>query len=390
MKDRKTGKRNIFFLGLVSFFTDLSTEMVYPLVPLYLAAVFGVTPVFIGFIEGIVESLASLLKVYSGYITDRFQKKKALAFAGYAGGAIYKILLILATSWVGVLIARIIDRTGKGIRTTPRDVLISESADKKSFGKAFGLHKALDMAGASLGIFIVFLLLTSGVTAFRTLFMASIIPAVFGLAMFIFIKEKKNVRQTTSRQNFLKSFRNLDKRLKIYLFVVLIFTLGSSSKIFLLLRAQYVGFGDSSVVLLYLVYTITCSILAFPLGKLSDRIGRKALLVMGYMVFAIVYLGFAVSLGQAFIAVMFILFGAYTAMIIGVQRAFVSEIAPPNIKGTLLGLQATAAGIVLLPANIIAGVLWETLGAAAPFYFGAVMGVVAALVLLVFLKPIKE
>ena len=383
--------RNIIFLGLVSFFTDLSTEMVYPLIPLYLTSAFGATPAIVGIIEGIAESLASLLKVFSGYISDRFQKKKALAFFGYATGLIYKIVLLAAGSWVGVLTARVIDRLGKGIRTSPRDVLVSESADKSAMGKSFGVHKALDMAGAALGILITFFLLRNdGDYAYSKIFMLSIIPAVLGLCMFFFIKEKKTDLPQKTREPFWKNMKKIDNQLKLYLAVVCLFTLGNSSNSFLLLKAKATGFTDRNVILLYFLYNITASILSIPFGKLSDKVGRKKLLVSGYAVFAVCYLGFAFSNGQAQMMVVFILYGAYTAMVAGVERAFVAEIAPGELKGTMLGLHSTVTGIALLPASIIAGMLWNRFGAMMPFVFGSVMALIAATILFFFMGNGRE
>ena len=380
---------NIFFIGLVSFFTDISTEMVYPLIPLYLTGALGATPALVGVIEGIAESLASLLKVYGGYIADRFQKKKALAFAGYATGIVYKLALLLAASWLGVLAARVIDRLGKGLRTAPRDVLVSESADRDSMGKAFGLHKSLDMAGAALGIlFVYFLLSGNAAYDYKNLFWLSIIPAALGLMMFIFIKEKKAERRAASARTkiSLSSFKSLNGQLKLYLLVVLLFTLGNSSNTFLLLRAKSIGFSDASVILLYFIYNAAAALLSLPLGRLSDRVGRKKLLVCGYVVFAAVYFGFAMAFNQAFMYAIFMLYGAYTAMITGVERAFVAEIAPVNLKGTMLGLQGTIAGIALLPASVIAGLLWNAFGAEAPFLYGAALSLAAAVILALFMK----
>jgi len=382
---------NIFFLGLISFFTDLSTEMVYPLIPLYLVGAFGASHVLIGIIEGIAESLASLLKVYSGYLTDRFQKKKLIAFTGYAAGLIYKIGLIFASSWMGILASRCIDRLGKGIRTSPRDVLVSESAGKQNMGKAFGFHKALDMAGAAFGIFIIYILMSNsgGEYDYKKLFALSMIPAVLGLFMFIFVKEKKRTEDTaqkTQPQPFWKNIKNIDNQLKLYLAIVFIFTLGNSSKAFMILKASDAGFNDLNVILLFLLYHAVAAAFSVPLGKLSDKIGRKNLLVPGYIVFAICYFGFAFAQSRfSFIAV-FILYGLYTAMIAGVERAFVAEIAPTELKGTMLGLHSTIAGAALLPASVIAGVLWTGFGAKIPFIFGAFLSLLAAILLLIFLK----
>jgi len=380
--------RNIFFLGLISFFTDISTEMVYPLIPLYLVSAFGATPALVGVIEGIAESLASLLKVYSGYLTDKFQKKKTIAFLGYSTGILYKLALLFAGSWVGILGARVIDRAGKGIRTAPRDVLVSESVDKGSMGKAFGLHKALDMLGAATGILIVYFILRSfnGNEDYKRLFALSIIPAVLGLCMFFFVKQKKQLRQTKKRDPFWKNVSKIDSQLKLYLLVVFLFTLGNSSNTFLLLKANSVGFNHISVILLYFIYHVVASALSMPLGKLSDRIGRKNLLVPGYFAFSLCYLGFAFANSQVSMTAVFVLYGVYTAMIAGVERAFVAEISPQELKGTMLGLHSTMAGIALFPASVIAGLLWNAFGAAVPFVFGAGMSFVAALILVVFMK----
>jgi MFS family permease len=412
---------NIFFIGLISFFTDLSTEMVYPLIPLYLVGTFGATPALVGVIEGIAESLASLLKVYSGYLTDKFQKKKLTAFFGYAAGLVYKFALIFAGSWIGILGARVIDRLGKGIRTAPRDVLVYESTDKEKMGSAFGIHKALDMLGAGLGILIIYLIMRRTVDTgsgdwFKNIFAFSMIPAALGLLMFVFVKEKKkelsasqqsDLTQSAAPQSgsesdvhkagiqtaknssvspFWKNIKKIDGQLKLYLLVVFIFTLGNSSKAFLILKASYAGFDQTNVIFLFLIYHITAAALSVPLGKLSDKIGRKNLLVPGYLTFALCYFGFAFVQTKPAMIVVFLLYGIYTAMITGVERAFVAEISPPELKGTMLGLHSTAAGIALLPASIIAGVLWDLYGAVIPFVFGASLSIIAALLLIIFMK----
>lgn len=399
--------RNIVFLGLISFFMDVSSEMVYPIIPLYLTAAFGATPALVGVIEGIAESTASLLKVFSGYITDKYKKKKPIAFAGYATGLLYKLALLFAGSWAGILTARVIDRLGKGIRTAPRDVMVSESAEGDNMGKAFGVHKALDMAGSALGILLSYMLLkglaggfasdhgfggtgADMIGTYRFIFIVSIVPTVLALLMFAFIKEKKEPRQIKQREKFWTGLSALDGRLKLYLFIVFLFTLGNSSNTFLLLRAKSAGFDDTNVILLYFLYNLTASVLAVPFGKLSDRIGRKSVLTCGYLLFSAVYAGFAFASSAPAFIVIFAVYGVFTAMTAGVERALIAEIAPARLKGTMLGLHSTVSGIALLPASVICGFLWNQFGTAVPFLFGAAMSMLAAILLMVFFRQNGE
>jgi len=374
---------NVILIGLVSFFADLSTEMVYPLIPLYLTTVFGATPALVGVIEGIAESIASILKAFSGYVTDKYRKKKPIAFSGYTAGLVYKLILLIAGSWQSVLAARVIDRFGKGIRTAPRDVLVSESCNADNLGHSFGIHKALDMAGSAAGILIAFFIMTAwnGEYAYKQLFLLSCIPAVASLIMFAFIRETVSQCDAGEPLHLVAGLKNLDSRLKLYLAVVFLFTLGNSSNAFLLLRAGNVGFSTASIVLLYFLYNMVSSLFAIPFGKRSDRIGRKRLLVAGYITFAVAYAGFAWAPDKTVIIAAFALYGIFTAMTAGVERAFVSEIAPENLKGTLLGLHSTIAGIALLPASIIAGLLWTAFGPVVPFAFGASLSLASALIL---------
>ena len=382
------GLKNIILIGFVSFFADISSEMVYPVIPLYLVSAFGATPVLVGIIEGIAESLASLLKVFSGYISDRFNKKKAIAFSGYSTGLIYKIALLTASSWVGILGARIIDRFGKGIRTAPRDVMVAESSTQTQMGKSFGIHKALDMAGSAIGILLAYIILTHiGDAAYKPIFVISIIPIIISLILFIFIKEKKRDITLSTREHFWQNIKSLDKNLKLYLAVAFIFTLGNSSNAFLLLKAADVGFSSTNTILLYFAYNLTASLLAVLFGKKSDKTGRKKILIAGYLTFAIVYLLFAFATQKWALVMAFVLYGAYAAQVTGVERAFIAEITPAHMKGTMLGLHSTIVGVALLPASVIAGALWSSVGSFAPFLFGAVLSFGAAILLLFFFKP---
>lgn len=366
---------NIVLIGLVSLFVDMSTEMVYPLIPLFLTTTLGATPTIVGIIEGIAECTASMLKVFSGYIGDVYQNKKKLTFIGYSGAVIYKVALLLATSWVGVLAARVIDRTGKGIRTAPRDALVEESSDKKKLGGSFGLHKMLDMAGSTLGVVFAYVFVNNGID-FEKAFLYSIIPAIIGIMIIPSIREGRSERQNVEKFT-LKGIK-LDKKLKLYLAMMFVFCLGNSSNIFLLMKAKDCGFSASQVILLYLVFNVSASILSIPAGKLSDKVGRKAILVPGYVVFALVYLGFALLEAKPAIVMLFIAYGIYTALVTGAERAFVAETAPAGLKGTVLGLYGMLQGIGLLLSSIIAGFLWDSINASAPFWFGGMLGLVSA------------
>lgn len=369
---------NIVVLGLVSFFVDMSTEMVYPLVPLFLTATLGASPAIVGVIEGIAESIASLLKVFSGYIGDVYHSKKRLAFVGYSASLLYKIFLLLAASWPGVLLARVIDRTGKGIRTAPRDALVAQSSDCKNLGGSFGLHKMLDMAGSSCGALLAYLFVATNF-GFHKAFLFSMIPAAVGILIILAVKEDGKGPGPAEKLT-LKGLK-LDRNLKLYLAVIFIFCLGNSSNTFLLLKAQELGFSASQVILLYLLFNVSTSALAIPAGRLSDRFGRSKVLVPGYLIYGLVYLGFASLSSKPVIVLLFIAYGAYTAFISGAERAFIAENSPSGLKGTVLGLYGMLQGIGLLLSSTIAGVLWDSLGSGTPFLFGGVMGILSAVLI---------
>lgn len=369
---------NIILLGLTSLLTDISTEMVYPLLPIFLTTKLGATPLIVGTIEGIAESLASLLKVFSGYFSDKMKKRKPFAIAGYGFSTIGKVLLYLATSWHFVLAGRMADRFGKGIRTAPRDALIAESAGAGSRGRAFGLHRAMDTLGATIGVVLAYYFITKNSENYYAIFLYSLIPAILGVLVLFFIKEKAGEVRNTSKKLSL-DWKALNSRLKAFLILIFIFTLGNSSNQFLLLRAQNLGFDAKNVLLLYLLYNVVYNVFSYPAGLLSDWIGRKIMIVMGYMVYGLVYFGFALAKTPTTIWTLFGIYGVYIAFTEGVEKAFITDVAPEELKGTLIGLHATLVGIGLLPASILAGTLWNLFGAAAPFYFGGIMGVLAAI-----------
>ena len=382
---------NILILGIASFLTDLSTEMVYPLLPLYLtSARIGASPAIVGLIEGIAESLSSLLKVFSGYISDRFRTRKPLAIFGYGASTLGKLFLYLSTTWQLVLVGRVVDRFGKGIRTAPRDALIADSSRAEKRGAAFGLHRMLDTLGAVAGVIVAYFLFLTLQENFQPVFLLSLIPAFLAVIVLFFVRERRpaaapaQTNNTGKRQVWWKNlrvkWRALDTRLKYFLVIVFLFSLGNSSNQFLILRATSLGYDDANAILLYLLYNIVYAVGAYPFGHLSDKIGRKHLLVAGYAVYGIIYFGFGIA-NAMWLPLLFGAYGLYIALTEGVEKALVSELAPASERATLIGLHATAVGIGLLPASLLAGLLWNAFGASAPFYFGGVLGIAAAVAL---------
>ncbi|WP_027364545.1 MFS transporter [Desulfotruncus alcoholivorax] len=377
---------NIIILGLTSLLTDIGSEMVYPLIPLFLVQQLGATPAVVGLIEGFAESLASLLKVYSGRVSDKLQRRKPLAIAGYASSAVAKILIIAAVSWGWVLAGRIGDRFGKGVRTAPRDAIIADSTDPDKKGKSFGLHRALDTAGAVTGVALAYYLFTSYHGNYRHVFIWSLVPAFLGVLVLALVREAKGKMQKTGSKDLSLNWQSLNPRLKGFLIVVFLFALGNSSNQFLLLRSSDLGMSTAQVILLYLVFNVSYALVSFPAGALSDKIGRRRLLIAGYLIYSAVYLGFARVHDAGHLWLLFIIYGLYNGITEGVEKALVADVAPQQHRATMLGLHATLVGIGLLPASLLAGLIWNYFGAAYTFYFGSVMGLLAALGLAAVLK----
>lgn len=368
---------NIIVLGITSLLTDISSEMVYPVLPIFLVTTLGVGPAILGLIEGIAESLSSLLKVFSGYFSDKIRQRKPLTIFGYASSTLGKLFLYVSTAWTGVLLGRVFDRFGKGVRTAPRDALIADSAKQGKLGAAFGLHRAMDSLGATIGVFIAYLLITRFKDNLRGIFLFSLIPAFLGILILFLVKEKK--RQLIPASEKLQfRWHALDKRLKRFLIFTFIFTLGNSSNQFLLLRTKNLGSPVTQVILFYLVYNIVYCLTAYPASRLSDRIGRKKLLVFGYLFYGLVYLGFAVNNSLNMFWLLFGVYGLYIGFTEGVEKALVADIAPEQLRATAIGLHATLVGVGLLPASLFAGLLWKFFGASAPFYFGGILGISAS------------
>ncbi len=384
-------RRNIFFAGIVSFFMDFSSEMVYPLVPLFLSSVLGVQKSVIGLIEGIAESTASLLKVFSGWLSDRLGHRKWLMAIGYGISTLSRPLVATAPNWSQVLASRFMDRFGKGIRNAPRDALIAESCLENQFGRSFGFHRAMDTLGAVVGPAVAFGLLAYFNGQYRLVFWLSMIPGALAvLTILFFIRETRACPSDPVERPRL-GWSSFSGSYKFFIVVVTLFSLGNSSDVFLILRAQNVGISVAVIPLVYLVFNVVYSLGALPSGILSDRIGPKPIILLAFGFFGLIYLGFALASQPIHIWLLFIAYGLFMAMTEGVQKAFLATLIPAEFKATGYGLYNTLVGLAVLPASLIGGALWDRLGPQATFLFGTATAGASALLFLLFLVlPKKE
>jgi MFS family permease len=391
----RTLPRNVWAVSLTSFFMDISSEMVINILPLFLSNVLGVKTNIIGLIEGVAEATASLLKVFSGWLSDRLGARKWLAVAGYALSACSKPFFYVANSWGAVAGVRWADRVGKGIRTAPRDALVADSIDERHRGLAFGFHRAADTGGAVLGLLValgVVWLAQAGSTTltratFQTVVLISLIPAF--LAVLSLAVGAQEVAVTGRRKMPRFAFRSLGKRFCIFMVIVGLFDLGNSSDAFLVLRAQERGLSVIGVLGMLVTFNLVYTLVSTPAGSLSDRVGRRRLIVGGWLVYAAIYLGFALAGKGWHVWVLYAIYGVYYGLAYGTTKAMVADIVPEELRGTAYGTYNAVLGILDFPASLIAGLLWhgvgawEGLGPSAPFFFGGALALAAAVLMAV-------
>ena len=376
--------RNIFILGLVSLFTDLSSQMVFPLLPLFLTGVMGTGAYAVGIVEGAAETTASLLKVVSGYWSDRIKKRKPFILFGYSLSSITKPLFAFANVWSFVLFVRVIERIGKGLRTAPRDALVAESCDESVLGKGYGFSRAMDGIGSIMGAIIAFLLLP--LIGYRNIFLFAFIPGIIGVFAVLFVKEKNApIKEKLDDTSIRLGFREFPMNLRLFIIISSIFALGHFGYAFLLLRAKGVGLADNEAILLYVIFYIVYTLFTIPSGIISDKIGRKPVLIVGYLVFAVTSIGLIFTSNIYSILLFFMIYGLFYALIDGAQRAFVVDLAPKHLKATALGTFHTAIGLVALPGGYIAGLLWDRIAPEATFLYGFALAVLSIL-LFIFVK----
>ena len=390
--------RNVWAVSLTSFFMDISSEMVINILPLFLANVLGVGTGVIGLIEGVAESTSSILKLFSGWLSDRVGGRKWIAVAGYGISALSKPFFYFANSWGLIAGVRWADRVGKGVRTAPRDALIADSVSKEMRGLAFGFQRAADTAGAMLGLLIALGVvwwtqsqkLELGAGTFRTLVLISLLPAV--LAVLALALGTKEVKINGQRALPKFAFASLGRRFVTFMIIVSIFDLGNSSDAFLVLRAQERGISVVGILGMLVMFNLVYTLISAPAGSLSDKIGRRTLIIGGWLVYAVIYLGFALAQSGWQIWALYVVYGLYYGLAYGTSKAFIADLVPDAVRGTAYGTYNAVLGVLDLPASVIAGVLWQGVGgwhgfgAPAPFFFGSALAFIAAMLML-FWKP---
>ncbi len=377
--------RNVYAAGFVSLFMDISSEMVYSLVPLFLANTLGVNKSIIGFIEGVAESTASVLRALSGYISDRMGTRKWVMAAGYGISVLSRPLIAMGNNWGEVMVYRFTDRFGKGIRSAPRDAIIAESTHRESFARAFNFHRAMDTFGAVLGPLFAFMLLEAYQNNYRLVFWLSIIPGVIAVALIIIFIRDTPTPTSKSGAKIELSIKNFNWKFRLFLLIATLFALGNVSDFFLILRAQDVGIPVVTIPVVYLFFNLIYSLFAIPAGILADSYGKRRLILAGMILFAFLFFGFAQAQTPRTIWFLFALYGIFMGLTEGIQKAYLATIIPAEYKATAYGIFNSAVGMAMLPSGIIAGWLWDKYSPAATFYFGAVTATLSAIAFSVYI-----
>jgi MFS family permease len=387
--------RNVWAVSLTSFFMDISSEMVINILPLFLANVLGVQTSIIGLIEGLAEATSSILKLFSGWLSDKIGGRKWLAVIGYGLSAVTKPFFYVAGSWEVVAGVRWIDRVGKGIRTAPRDALVADSVTKEARGLAFGFHRAMDTAGAMVGLLIAVLVvwlaqqnsLDLSRPTFQTIVLISLLPAF--LAVLSLAIGAKDVAVKSQRAAPKFSVLNMGRPYGVFLVIVGIFTLGNSADAFLVLRAQNLGVTVLGILVMMVMFNLIYSLISAPAGSLSDRIGRRRLIIGGWLVYAVIYLGFAFAQEAWQVWALYVVYGLYYGMAYGTANALVADLVPENVRGTAYGTYNAIIGVLAFPASLIAGLLWQGFGPSAPFLFGGTLALIAALLMMFWMPRVQ-
>lgn len=391
--------RNVVAIGLVSLLNDASSEIIYPMLPVFLSVGLGASFAAIGMIEGLAESMSSLLKLFAGYFSDRLGKRKWLVVGGYALASLFRPFLGFAQNWHQVLAIRLVDRVGKGVRSAPRDAMIADTVTIEQRGLAFGFHRAMDHSGAMIGPLLGFLLVKliaenrDAPTApeYTNIFLVASVPAILAVLVAVFFMRETHVHAEERPKEMPKlSLRGFDGNFKSYLVIIALFTLSNSSDSFLILRASESGVSFVLLPLLWAAHHATKVLSSLYGGDLSDRLGRKRLIISGWILYAAVYAGFAFVGTQVGVWVLFLIYGVYFGLAEGAEKALVADLVRPEQRGTAYGLYNLAFGITVFPASLLMGMIWDWKGPTTAFLISAVMGATAAALLLLFVRPHPE
>lgn len=371
--------RDSWLLALASLFSDVSTEMLYPILPVYLTRTLGAGGLTVGLIEGFAQGAQNLIQGVSGTLSDRLQRRKRIALAGYALSAVAKPLVGLAAAWPGVLGARVLDRLGAGSRSAPRDALVAASVDEADRGRAFGLEGAGDNLGAFMGPLIAVALLALWHIQLRSIFYLALIPGLLAFVTVLLVHERRAIRGAKARIDV--GLRRLPRAYRRYLLATVVFGIGNSSNAFLILRMQELGTSLEATVLVYAGYNLVAALVSYPAGAWSDRIGRRSLLLLAFGVFVIAYLGFAITANTLVGAGLFVLYGLFQGLFRVAGKALASDLVPAELRASGIGWYGSAVGLSGIAAGISAGLLWDKVGHPAVFAFGAAMAVPGAIAL---------
>lgn len=378
--------KNVLSLGAVSFFTDVSSEMIFPLLPIFLSRFLGVGSQIIGLIEGVADSISSLLDIFVGYFSDARKSRKQFVLAGYGLSALTKIGIAFASIWQQFFFLRGFERLGKSIRSSPRDALIAASTEEASRAKAFGLHRTLDTLGAIAGPAIAYIILSSlGETesAYRTVFTFAILPAFIAVALIAFLvrEPKKKARPQKKRIGFWQSLKLLTPNYRSFVFISCIFSLAYFSFALLILRAHEIGVSDSDILLLYLLYNVVYALASVPIGALADKFGKKNTITLSFALYALICIGFASVTQWWQVALLFVLYGIFVSADESVNKAYISGMVGDKSRGIALGAYNSAVGAAYLPANLLLGFLWAAFGSTIAFFTSASLAAFAAVAL---------
>ncbi|MHB8884404.1 MAG: MFS transporter [Methylovirgula sp.] len=379
---------NTFLLTFASLFADISTEMLYPVLPVFLTQTLKASGSIVGLVDGFAQATQNIVQGFSGALSDKLQRRKSIALVGYLLAAVAKPLMGFSTVWQGVFGARLLDRLGTGTRSAPRDALIASSVDEKDRGRAFGLEGFGDNAGAFLGPLLAVFLLYALHVDIRAIFYLAIIPGLLAFFMVLLVKEHPAAVAAKSKIDI--GLRQFPRGYWQYLLVTALFGLGNSSNAFLILRTQDIGASLETTILIYAAFNLVAALISYPAGSLSDRWGRKNILLVSFVIFLVAYLGFALTQNVLLIAALFVFYGLYQGVFRAVGKAFAADFVPEHLRASGVGWYSTTVGLLQLVASVVAGLLWDRIGHVTVFYYGAAFAVVGSIGLLLLIPGERD